>query len=142
MSMVAIFVSQWQVWCARALTRVPLTFLRCPLSRLQRIDRSRASKPTALSWRMLRLGNHQIAAHRPWHAAFDHKQIIVFIDAENAQVAHGDSLIAHVPRHAHAFEDARRECRRADRAGDLEHRTVRLRATAKMMALDYTLKTL
>src|ERR1700683_2610143 len=50
--------------------------------------------------------------------------------------------MSHVSRHAHAFEHTRRERRGSDRTGDLKHRTMRLRTTAKMMALHHTLKSL
>src|SRR5580693_1829994 len=118
----------------------PLPLLSRPLRRLQRIDRRRTGKSTALSRRLLCLIDHDVAAIRARHAAFNDQKILVFIHAENPQVAGCDPRIAHVPRHAHAFEHARRKRRRANRTGNLKHRTVRLRAAAKMMALHYTLK--
>src|SRR5437762_2094891 len=105
MSIVAMFIS-----CgAGAPARVPLSLLRCPLCRLQRIDRRRAGKSAALSRRMLRLVNNEISAIRPGHAAFNYQQVVVFLNAQSPQIANGYALIPHVARHAHALEHARWE---------------------------------
>src|SRR5690242_1788911 len=81
--------------------RATLSLLRCPLGRLQWIDRRCAGKSTTLSRRMLCFGNHKIAALRPGHAAFNHQQVVVLIHAKHAQIANGDAFITHVSRHAH-----------------------------------------
>src|SRR6266487_2969900 len=136
MSIVAMFIS-----CgAGALARVPLSFFRCPLRRLQRINRRRASKSAALSRRLLRFRNDQVSAIRAGHAALDYQQVVVFLYAQCSQIAHGYARIAHVSRHPHSLKHARWKRRRANRTGNLKHRTMRLRAAAKMMALYHTLK--
>src|SRR6266496_1248992 len=103
MSIVAMFFSSNAGEGARA----TLSLFRCPLGCLQRINRCRAGKSAALSRRMLRLSDHQIPAIRPWHGAFNYQQIVVLLHAEDAQIAHGYTRVAHVSRHPHAFEDSR-----------------------------------
>src|SRR5262249_28157495 len=90
---------------------------------------------------MLRLRDHQISTFRAGNAAFDNQQVVVFIYTEDAEVAHSHAVVAHVSRHAHAFEHARGKCRTTDRACYLEHGPVRLRAATKMMAFYHALKT-
>src|SRR5580658_958354 len=120
------------------MTDLPL--LSRAFRRLQRIDRSRTSKSAALSWRLLRLVDHDVTAVRARNAALNHQQVLVFIHAQNPQVARRDPGVAHVARHPHALEHARRKCRRANRTRNLEHRTVRLGTTTKMMPLHHALK--
>src|SRR5581483_3970755 len=119
------------------LARAPnfLCLLRCSLCRLQRIDRSRTRESTTLSWRLLRLRDHDVTALRSRHAAFDDQQVFVFIDPEHPQIPSRYLLVAHVSRHPHAFKNAGRKCRRTDRTRNLEHRTVGLRAAREVMPL-------
>src|ERR1700688_3331493 len=112
-----------------------LALLRRSLRGLQRIDGGSTGKSAALSWRLLGFHNHQIPAVRPGHAAFNHQQVVVFIDSQHTQVADGYPRVAHVAGHAHSLKHTGGKPWRADRACDLEHRTVRLRAAAKMMTL-------
>src|SRR5207302_2682574 len=95
---------------------------------------------TTLSRQFLCFGNHDVPTLRPRHAAFHHQQILVLIYPDHAQIAGRDLLVSHVSRHPHAFEYTRRKRRRSDRTSNLEHRTVRLRTTAKVMPLHHTLK--
>src|SRR5271169_4405365 len=55
-----------------ARARSQLSLLRSPLRCLQRIDRRRARKSAALSWRLLRLVDHDVSAVRARNAAFNH----------------------------------------------------------------------
>src|SRR5208283_5441843 len=113
-------------------------FLGClALRSLQRIDRACATESTALSRRLLGFGYHYIAFSWPRHRAFHHQQVFVFVNTQHPQVASGDTVHAHVSRHAHAFEHAGREGRRADRASDLEHGAVRGSATGKLVAFHH-----
>src|SRR5579862_1910744 len=118
-----------------------LALLGRALGCLQRVDRRRTRKSATLSRWLLRFHDHNISAVRARNAAFHHQQVVVFIDAQHTQVANRYALIAKVPRHPHAFEHARWECRRSDRPGDLEHRTMRLRTAAEMMPLHYARET-
>src|ERR1700681_2162101 len=139
--MLAISFSRVFVWRGRPRPRpFVLALLSRALSSLQRINRSRARKSAALSGRLLRLVNHDVAAVRARNAAFDYYQILLFIHAQDSQVAGRNPGVAHVSRHPHTFKHARRKCRRANRTGNLKHRTVRLRTTAKVMALHNALK--
>src|SRR5437763_13221229 len=79
--------------------------LRC----LQRIDRSCAGKSTTLTRRLLRLLDHDVSALWAGHRAFNHQQVLVKIDADNAQIANGYIVYAHVAGHALSGEGARRE---------------------------------
>src|SRR5271166_1951033 len=56
-----------------------LSFLRRPLRCLQRIDRSRTRESAALSGWLLRFDDNDVAALRTRHAAFDHKQVLFFV---------------------------------------------------------------
>src|SRR5438309_2631400 len=112
-----------------------LALLRRALGCLQWIDRRRARESAPLSRWLLRARDHDISAIRARDAAFDHQQVLIFVDTQDAQIAHRHALVPHVSRHAHAFEHARRKRRRTDRAGDLKHGAVRFRATAEMMTL-------
>src|SRR6266702_1174055 len=119
-----------------------LALLRSSLRRLQRIDRSRTRESTALSWRLLRFHNHDVPALWPRHAPFDHKQVLVLVDAQHPQVASRHLPVAHVPRHAYAFEHARWKRRGSNRTRNLKHRTVRLGTAAEMMPFHDALKAL
>src|SRR4029077_17002941 len=69
------------------------------------------------------------------------QQIVFFFQTQNTQIAHGHAVHAHVSRHPHAFEYARRECGGTDRSCDLEHRSVRLGTTAEVIPLHHASKT-
>src|SRR6185437_4259771 len=77
---------------------------------LQRIDRCRSGETTTLSRWLLCLGNHQISTIRAGHAAFYYQQVVVFVHAQHAQVAHSDPLDAHVSGHSHSLEHSRWKC--------------------------------
>src|SRR6185295_4644832 len=65
------------------------------------------------------------------------------VDLDDLQIARGHAIAAHPPRRAHALDDARGKRRRADRAGRaVEHRAVRRRAAAEVVALHDTLEAL
>src|SRR4029077_13466871 len=140
MSIVAILLSSWVSQRPTNGQRLLLSFLRCPLRCLQRINRRRTRESAALSRRLLRLGNHQISPLRPGHAALDHQQVLFFVHAQHAQVTHRHLGVPHMPRHAHSLEHTRWKCRRSNRTGYLEHRSMRLRAAAEVMPLDHPLK--
>src|SRR5262249_27690967 len=112
-----------------------LAFFRCSLRGLQRIDRRCASESAPLSRWFLRARNYDVSAICARNAAFHHQQVFVLIDTKDAQVAYRHLLVSHVPRHAHAFEHTRTARRGTDRTWYLQHRTVPLRAPAKVMAL-------
>src|ERR1700723_2665772 len=115
--------------------RHTLSFLRRSLRRLQRIYRSRTRKSSTLSRRLLRLADNQVPALRPRHAAFHHQKILFLVDTQHAQITLRYPRVAHMSRHAHSFEHARRKRRRANRSSDLEHRSVRLGTAAEVMPL-------
>src|ERR1035437_4244476 len=124
--------------CYRVTADLPL--LRSALRRLQRIHRRRTRESAALSWRLLRLTDHDVTAVRAGNAALNHQQIFFLIHAQDAQVAGRDPGIAHVARPPHALEHTRRKRRRSKRTRNLKHRAVRLRAAGEVMPLHHTLK--
>src|ERR1035438_7996753 len=94
------------------------------------------------SRRLLRLADNQVPALRPRHAAFHHQKILFLVDAQHAQITLRYPRVAHMSRHAHSFEHARRKRRRANRSSDLEHRSVRLGTAAEVMPLHDALEAL
>src|SRR5262249_33598496 len=84
-----------------------------------------------------RLANDHIAHRRAGYAALDENQVIVAVDAQHFQIACGHLLAAHPARRAHPLDHTRRKRRGADRSRRaVEHRSVRRRAAAEMVAPD------
>src|ERR1035441_8110959 len=103
--MVAIFFLVWGGHsCPPPLIFLLLPLLRSALRRLQRIDRRRTRESAALSWRLLRLIDHDVTAVRAGNAALNHQQVLFLIHAQDAQVASRDPGIAHVARHSRSEE--------------------------------------
>src|SRR5215469_695014 len=118
-----------------------LLSLRLGLFRsLQRVDRRRAGKSTALARRILGYRNHHVPIASTRNRAFDHQQVLFEIDPANPQIAHRYLLCAVVARHSLPREHARRKARGADRTLDLEHMSVRLRTAAEIVAAHNTRK--
>src|SRR5262245_21695800 len=96
-----------------------------------------------LGLRRHRLADHDVAAGRPGHRALEDEQIVLGVDLQDAQIARRHAIAAHAAGGAHALHDARRKRRGADRSGRaMEHRPVRRRAAAEVVALDDALKAL
>ena len=62
------------------------------------------------------LANHDHGVRAARHRALDEQQVVVGVHLQHLQVAHRDAVGAHVARHPHALDDARRERRGANRA--------------------------
>src|SRR5439155_14902680 len=75
--------------------------------------------------------------------ALDQQEVPLDVDVVHDQAELGDALAAHAAGHLDALEDARRRCRRADRArlADVV-RAVRPGAGAEVVALDRALEAL
>src|SRR5262245_53880189 len=66
--------------------------------------------------------------------------MVVRIDAQDFEIAHGDTIATHPTRRPHPLDDARGVRRGTDRPRRaVEHRTVSRRASAKVVAPDHTL---
>src|SRR6202521_1527736 len=112
------------------------------LGGLQRVDgRTLAAEATTLSGWPLGLGDDQVAVSTTRYRAFYHQQVLFFIDAQNAQVAHRYRNVAHVAAHASAGKNPRRERRCTNRALDLEHVAVGAWTAGKLVALYHARKT-
>src|SRR3954447_4188934 len=109
----------------------------CLLRSLQRIERGRTGESATLLRRLLRLVDQHVSVFMSRDRAFNDQQIVILVDAEDAQIADGLGIDAHVSRHAHAFEDTRGERRCADGALHLEHVSVGAGAAAEFVPLDY-----
>src|SRR3954447_21426379 len=119
--------------------RVVLLLLRCALRSLQRVHRAAfTGESTTLTRRRNRIAHHHVTALRTRYRAFEHQQVFVLVEAQDAQVARRLLRVTHVTGHAHSREYTRRERRRADRTVDREHRSVRLRTSGKLVALHHT----
>ncbi len=105
------------------------------------ILRGGTGKSTTLTRRSLSLRDQHIAITRARYCALDHDEVVLKIDAANAQVANRDLRVAHVARHTLTGEYARRERRCTDRTLHLEHVTVRLGTAAEAVATNDARKT-
>src|SRR4051812_14109450 len=105
---------------------------------LQRIERGRTGESAALLRRLLRFVDQHVSIFMSRDRAFDDQQVVILVDRQDAQVADGLGVDAHVSRHAHALEDTRRERRCADGALHLEHVSVGCGAATELVAFDYT----
>src|SRR5580765_8193988 len=83
------------------------------------------------------------ATLRPGNGALDEQQVPLRVDGMNDEADLGPALSAHTAGHLDALEDARRRCRRTDRArlADVV-RAVRHGATREVVALDRALEAL
>src|SRR5262245_44572237 len=89
------------------------------------------------------LADDHVARRRARNAALDDDEVVVRIHAQHFQVANRDAAATHSTRGAHALDDARRKRRSADRTrGAVEHRAVRRRAAAEVVALHDALEAL
>src|SRR5277367_2941170 len=78
-----------------------LLLLRCSLLRsLQRVLGCGTSEATTLARRSLGLGDEHETITRTGNGSFDQQEVVVEIDAANAQVANRDLSVAHVTGHA------------------------------------------
>src|SRR6202012_4162851 len=96
------------------------------------------AKTTTLARGRLGQRDHDVTLARTGDGAFHHQQVLVQVDAANAQIAYRHLLCPEVPRHTLPGENPRGERGSADRTLHLEHVSVSLGATTKVMAADHT----
>src|SRR4029079_3038215 len=89
------------------------------------------------------LPDDHVPAVAAGHRSLDDQDVLVAVHPHHGQVLLRDPVRAHVSGGAHALEHAAGEGRRADGAGRaVEHRSVRGRASAEVVALDHALEAL